>query len=118
MRRTALISALVIALGSSLFARTPKPQSKGTAPANQREKVSGTACVRAGVEAGCIMLTTIDGKITYDVVGSKTPKTGTVVRFSGTTEPGTVTICQQGIPVQLASFTVVRMKCPLEDKTQ
>jgi copper(I)-binding protein len=120
MKRFVRIAVLMMLMsGGFVFAQTAQPRQKPAAGAVKGAKVSGTACVRAGVEGGCIMLVTTDGKNTYNVVGSKQPKAGTVVRFTGTTDPGTTTLCMQGTPVKLTTFTAVRMKCPLEGpKTQ
>jgi hypothetical protein len=75
--------------------------------------VSGTACVREGVESGCLILATTDGKTTYMVIGKTRPKPGTVVKFTGTTKPDMMSTCMQGTPIELTKATVLKMKCPL-----
>jgi hypothetical protein len=123
-RMIAILFAVVVAFGGSAAAQSGKPAAKPAPAADQKpkppaekgKKVTGTACVRAGVEAGCVMLATTDGKSVYNALGPKRPNVGDVVRFSGTTKPGTPTICMQGTPIELASFTAVKMKCPLPEK--
>jgi hypothetical protein len=79
------------------------------------EPVSGTACVRAGVENGCVVLATTDGKTSYTVIGKIRPRVGSVVKFIGTTQPGVMTTCMQGVPIQLVKFSTTTKKCPLKD---
>src|SRR3954463_12987521 len=108
-----LLAVTIIGLFSSpAFAQGAQSQQKSGTPAASGEKVSGTACVRAGVEAGCVMLATTDGTHTYNIVEGKKPTVGAVVKFTGMTKPGTVTTCQQGTPIRLATSMAVKMKCP------
>jgi hypothetical protein len=97
------------------LAAAQAPPGKTDQKDRKGEPVSGTACVRAGVEAGCVILATTDGKHTYLVIGKRQPRVGTVVTFTGTTTPDVVTACMQGTPTQLSKFTEVRMVCPLPE---
>jgi hypothetical protein len=79
------------------------PRSPATPPSSK--PVPGQLTIRGqlkdGVEAGCRLLTSDDGK-TYLLVGNRTAVTGSG-RFEvvGQPVPDLVTTCQQGIPFQV-----------------
>jgi len=92
-----------LALGQ---AGKPKPASP------LAKTITGSGCVEAGVEAGCLVLK--DSK-THDLYNlffaGKPPAINTAIRFTGTAHQGPTT-CMQGTPVNVKKFTVLRMHCP------
>jgi len=70
-------------------------------------------CVRSGVEAGCLMVVTLDGKTTYNIMVAKNPpKPGDVIEFWGKEFQG-LTYCMQGKAVKVDKWSRLKMKCPL-----
>jgi hypothetical protein len=69
-------------------------------------------CIKAGVEAGCIILETPDGH-SYSLHGNNIPTLGSGLAASveGATHDGPDT-CQQGTPFDVSSWEWTRMKCP------
>jgi hypothetical protein len=73
--------------------------------------ISGSGCVTAGVEGGCLMVTdTRTGKVYNVFFGGKKPNVGTAIRFSGKAHDGP-TMCMQGQAVDVTSWTKLKMKC-------
>jgi hypothetical protein len=68
-------------------------------------------CLKAGVEAGCIILHT-PNKGAYSLHGESLPEMGKGlgVRAKGTT--GGVSICTEGTPFQVTSWEWTRQRCP------
>ncbi len=118
IRRAAALLVAVLAV-SGLAAATLQDRSKER---DQSEKVSGEACVRAGVEAGCLVLVTWDENKaplrSYLVIGKKRPTENSVVRFVGETQPGTMTTCMQGTPVELTEFVDLQVECPIKKRAE
>ena len=85
------------------FAWSQEGESK-SAPA----EIKG--CLSKGVEAGCLVLTTLDGK-TYSLHGSNLPGLDKklVVSVKGTAEG--VDACMQGTVVKVSSWHWTRMMC-------
>jgi hypothetical protein len=96
---------LLTAVGLSSQAKRDEPVAKST-------PVSGSGCVTAGVEAGCLMVTDSKTGAVYNVFfrGSKKPKVGTAIRFSGTPHDGPTT-CMQGQAVNVTTWLQLKMKC-------
>jgi len=57
-------------------------------------------------------------KHTYLVIGKKRPSAESVVRFIGETQPGTMTTCMQGTPIELTEFVDLQMECPIKGKAR
>ena len=68
-------------------------------PPDTRGAVTVTGPVASGVEAGCLVLTS--GSTTYVLLGGDPALAGRTATVSGTVEPETVTICQQGVPLRV-----------------
>jgi hypothetical protein len=103
----------------SMAAGTSQDRPKGRP---QSEKVSGEGCVKAGVEAACLVLVTWDEnhapKHTYLLIGKKRPNANSVVKFVGETQPGAITNCMQGTPIELTEFVDLEMECPIKDEAR
>jgi hypothetical protein len=116
IRRAGVLLVAVLAV-SGLAAATLQDRPKER---DQSKRVSGEACVKAGVEAGCLVLVTWDENKaplrSYLVIGKKRPTENSVVRFVGETQPGTMTTCMQGTPVELTEFVDLQMECPIKDE--
>jgi len=98
-------AVLVTAMGLSSQAKRDETLAKAT-------PVSGSGCVTAGVEGGCLMVTDSKTGAVYNVFfrGSKKPKVGTAIRFSGTPHDGPTT-CMQGQAVNVTTWFQLKMKC-------
>jgi hypothetical protein len=96
--RAAAISALVLA--SILL--------QANCMFEQRIEVVG--CVRPGVEAGCIVLVTEDGR-SYTLFGAERPTSGWV-RVQGTVPNDVGSFCMQGTIVRVETFEVLSQQCP------
>jgi len=59
--------------------------------------------IEAGVEPGCYVLTPDKGGEKYLVMGQSKPPTGVPVTVHGVTQPGTMSYCQQGTPLQVST---------------
>jgi hypothetical protein len=107
--RVAALILLGLMVPTASFTQTG--QARPAAPARART-ISGSGCVEAGVEAGCLVLK--DSK-THDLYNlffaGKPPAINTAIRFTGTAHQGPTT-CMQGTPVNVKKFTVLRMHCP------
>lgn len=77
-----------------------------------KQTVTGTGCVKAGVEGACLVLTDTKTKKTYNLFfADKKPDIDTAISFEGTVHEGPTT-CQQGIPVDVTKWNPIRMHCP------
>jgi len=83
-------------------------------PAQDRKKeireVMATGCVRQGVEGGCLLLKTLDGKTTYNIFATPRPEAGIVITIEGTDFRG-VTACMEGIPITVTKWEATGEKC-------
>ncbi len=84
------------------------PTSKG---------VARDGCVRAGVEAGCLILTATDNKnykysLHFDP--NNKPAPDTMIHFEGIAID--VDTCMQGTPVKVVKWNALKEKCPAESK--
>jgi hypothetical protein len=97
-------AVLLTAVGLSSQAKWDETLAKS-------KPVSGSGCVTAGVEAGCLMVTDTKTGAVYNVFfRGKKPKVGTAVRFSGTPHDGP-TMCMQGQAVDVTTWIQLKMKC-------
>jgi hypothetical protein len=103
---------LVIARSTALS----HASSGKTTVAVSDEVVKGEGCLRAGVEGGCLILTTTDKKNKYSLHfdANNKPNAGTMIQFEGTTVD--VDTCMQGAPVKVTKWTALKTKCPAESK--
>jgi hypothetical protein len=83
-------------------------------PAQDRKKevleVKAIGCVRQGVEGGCLLLKTLDGKTTYNIFATPRPEPGIVINIEGTRFRG-VTACMEGIPITVTKWEATGEKC-------
>ena len=83
-------------------------------PAQDQKKevreVKATGCVRRGVEGGCLLLKTLDGKTTYNIFATPRPEPGIVITIEGTQFRG-VTACMQGIAITVTKWEATGEKC-------
>jgi hypothetical protein len=71
--------------------------------ASRADEVTVSGCPRAGVEAGCITLTTADGTV-YDLTAAEPkPEVGIAGTASGTVSQS-VSLCMQGIVLKPATW--------------
>lgn len=73
-------------------------------------EVKATGCVRKGVEGGCLLLKTLDGRTTYNIFANPSPEPDIVITIEGTQFQG-VTSCQQGIPITVTKWEATGEKC-------
>ena len=73
--------------------------------------VTGSGCIKAGVEAGCLVLKDTKTGTLYNLFFKmNSPGIGTAIRFTGTRHRGATT-CMQGTAVDVTEFTVITMRC-------
>lgn len=85
------------------------PQNQPPAQSDS-EAVSGSGCVEKGVEGGCLVLKDKESGTSYSLSFSGTkPAIGSGIRFSG--KKVDVSICMQGQPVKVTSWSAVKMDC-------
>ena len=73
--------------------------------------VTASGCVKAGVEAGCLVLTDPKTNVMYQLAfKGKKPAVGTAIRFTGVAHGG-ITICMQGIGISVKTWTRIKRKC-------
>jgi hypothetical protein len=101
--------ALTLLVLLSLCAAADAAPSHGSKSAN----ISGSGCVEKAVENSCrVIIDSQTGELYNLLFPAKIPKTGTAIKFSGTTQKG-VTVCMQGKPVKVSKWTKEKgIKCP------
>ena len=99
----AVIFALLLCLP---LAASSEARKKKT----ETQEVKATGCVRKAVEAGCLLLRTLDGKTTYNIFAATKPDPGTVITIDGRLHRGP-TACMQGIPIDVSSWEPTGEKC-------
>jgi opacity protein-like surface antigen len=76
----------------------------GGAPAPDAKQVNAQGCVKAGVEASCLMVKDVDsGKLYNLLIKGDKPAIGIGIEFTGVPYDG-VTVCMQGAPVQVTKW--------------
>lgn len=68
-------------------------------------------CIKKGVEPGCILLVTHDGK-EYSLHGESLPEVEKGLGASVKGSPGGVSSCLQGEPFKVTSWNWTRERCP------
>jgi hypothetical protein len=100
MNKTLLI-CMISAVSPWLFAQPRAPR-----------QIHDKGCVRQGVEAGCLLVVTLDANTTYNILVAKDrPKVGDMIEFWGTEFHG-ATICMHGKPVKVDKWTRLDTQCP------
>jgi hypothetical protein len=100
------LAAVVVTLGA--FAQSNKPAPK---PKSEIEEVRATGCTMEGVNAGCLLLKTLDGKTTYNIfTDAPKPDTGIVIMIDGKPHQGS-TSCKQGIALDVTRWESTGEKC-------
>jgi hypothetical protein len=86
--------------------------SLGLAQEGKKEvqEVKAIGCVRRGVEAGCLLLKTLDGKTTYNIFATPRPEPDTVITIEGKAHRGP-TACMEGIAIDVTKWEVSDQKC-------
>jgi hypothetical protein len=75
------------------------------------ETVAATACVRAGVEGSCLIITGADGTV-FNVTGANPkPPLDVTIQLRGTVTDKLST-CNQGIVLDNITWTPTLQKCP------
>ena len=74
------------------------------------QEVKAIGCVRQGVEAGCLLLRTMDGKTTYNIFATPRPELETVIAIEGKPHRGP-TACMEGIAIDVTKWERTDQKC-------
>lgn len=110
MNHRSTMKLAAIAVAALLLAGVAAGQKKSKAePAGKT--ITGSGCVEAGVEAGCLVLKDTKTGTLYNLFfKSNPPAINTAIRFTGTQHDGPTT-CMQGTPVDVKTFTRIKMQC-------
>jgi hypothetical protein len=107
-----------IFLTALLLAGIAAGQTKQGKSAPAAKTVTGSGCVEAGVEAGCLVLKDTKTGTLFNLFFQGTPPAiNTAIRFTGTLHEGPTT-CQQGTPVDVKKFTPIKQSCSASGKTR
>jgi len=118
MKHHLAISFSAIFLTALLFAGIAAAQTKQDKSAPAAKTITGSGCVEAGVEAGCLVLKDTKTGTLFNLFFKGTaPSINTAIRFTGKAHEGPTT-CQQGTPVDVTKFTVIRQSCSAAGKTK
>ena len=109
--RTVVLLGLIACLLSAAVAAQAESATKKKASAVAAATIKGAGCVRAGVEAGCLMLKDSKTGTDYNLFfKDKKPDLDTAISFEGTKHDGP-TICMQGTAVDVTKRKQIRMHC-------
>lgn len=101
-----------------LFAGITAAQDKQQQAEPAGKAITGSGCVEAGVEAGCLVLKDPKTGTLYNLFFQGTPPAiNTAIRFTGKTHEGPTT-CQQGTPVDVTKFTAIKQSCSASGKSK
>jgi hypothetical protein len=104
-------TCLTLLVSFVCLAATVSTQSQDAA-SGMKHTVTSAGCVKAGVEAGCLVLSETKTKKTYNLFfADKKPDIDTAISFEGTVHHGPTT-CMQGTPVDVTKWTNIRLQCP------
>jgi len=118
MKHHMITRVCAILLTALLFAGVAAAQTKQDKSAPTGKAVTGSGCVEAGVEAGCLVLKDTKTGTLYNLFFEGTPPAiNTAIRFTGNLHEGPTT-CQQGTPVDVKKFTPIRQSCSASGKTK
>lgn len=101
------VMASLLVLAPAAAAQAPK---KNPPPKKEVRAIRATGCVIKAVEGGCLLLRTLDGKTTYNILANPQPEVGTVITIDAKPHTGP-TACMQGIPVDVTSWESTGEKC-------
>jgi hypothetical protein len=76
----------------------------------EARELKAIGCVRKGVEAGCLLLRTLDGKTTYNIYATPRPELDTVITIEAKPHSGPTT-CMEGIAVDVTKWELSDRKC-------
>jgi hypothetical protein len=76
----------------------------------EARELKAIGCVRKGVEAGCLLLKTLDGKTTYNIYATPRPELDTVIAIEAKSHSGPTT-CMEGIAVDVTKWELSDQKC-------
>jgi hypothetical protein len=113
MSHSSIMKLATIAVAALLLAGVAAGQKKSKSKAEPAGKtITASGCVEAGVEAGCLVLKDSKTGTLYNLFfKSNPPEINTAIRFTGTQHDGPTT-CMQGTPVDVKTFTKLKMHCP------
>jgi hypothetical protein len=77
----------------------------------EKQELTIIGCVKKGVEAGCIILITSDGK-EYSLHGKSLPTLGEGLGVAAKGSIGGADTCLQGTPFNVSSWNWTKEKCP------
>ena len=118
MKHHLVIRFSAIFLMTLLFAGMAAGQTQKDKSAPTGKTITGSGCVEAGVEAGCLVLKDTKTGTLYNLFFQGTPPAvNTAIRFTGSLHEGPTT-CQQGTPVDVKNFTPIRQSCSASGKTK
>lgn len=106
--RCLLIVALAIAVVLAVF---PAPLAAQTPDESRPSPTTLMGCVSKGVEAGCIILKTSDGK-TYSLHGKDLPTLDKGLGVTAKGKTGGADHCMQSTVFQVSSWDWNKMSCP------
>lgn len=107
--RVATILAVALLFATAAAGQAGKAKSTSQ---KQGKTITGSGCVEAGVEAGCLILKDTHTGTVYNLFFKDNPPAiNTAIRFTGKEHQGPTT-CMQGTPVDVTKFTVLKMHCP------
>ena len=95
--------AVLAAFAASSPGQAPKPKP-------ELREIRAIGCVRKAVEAGCLLLKTLDGKTTYVIFAATPPKPGIVISIEGKPHEGP-TACMQGTPIDVTDWEETGEEC-------
>lgn len=106
MKRNLLLPLFLTAFLAAFSQVPEKAQDKK----KEVREIKAIGCVRRGVEGGCLLLRTLDGSITYNILANPRPDVGIVIEIDGTPFRG-VTACMEGTPVTVTKWEATGEKC-------
>jgi hypothetical protein len=103
---------ILIVLCLSIFGADAAAQSRRGRRGRGRHAriVTVTGCISEGVEAGCLVLTTLDGKHKYSLSKNDQLEVNAGYRIDGTM--GGVDTCMQGPHLNPTKITRLKIHCP------
>ena len=110
-QRKVLFAAVIVA-ALTLASHAPAQDKSSDPSAASTRKITGSGCVEAGVEAGCLIVRDNASKVLYNVFFSSKnrPAIGSGIRFTGEPHSGPTT-CMQGKAVDVREWAPARLKC-------
>jgi hypothetical protein len=106
-------SVTILCLSSMIWA-----QSAAQTSADRTSKVSGSGCVEAGIEAGCLVLHDLHSGTNFNLLfKDNPPKINTAIEFEGT-ENNNPNTCMQGKAVDVSKWTQIRLEGPQPETSE